>query len=41
VQRWFDTVRARPAVRRAYDRGYERMADSEAYQYLYGQTAES
>ncbi len=41
VQRWFDAVRARPAVRRAYDRGYERMADSEAYQYLYGQTAAS
>jgi GST-like protein len=41
VQRWFDAVRARPAVRRAYDRGYERMADSEAYQYLYGQTAGS
>ena len=41
VQRWFEDVRARPAVRRAYDRGYERMADSEAYQYLYGQTAES
>jgi len=41
VHRWFDAVRARPAVRRAYDRGYERMADSEAYQYLYGQTAES
>ena len=41
VQRWFEAVRARPAVRRAYDRGYERMADSEAYQYLYGQTAES
>jgi GST-like protein len=41
VKRWFDAVRARPAVRRAYDRGYERMADSEAYQYLYGQTAAS
>ena len=41
VQRWFDAVRARPAVRRAYDRGYERMADSEAYQFLYGQTAQS
>jgi GST-like protein len=41
VQRWFDAVRVRSAVRRAYDRGYERMADSEAYQYLYGQTAAS
>jgi GST-like protein len=41
VQRWFEAVRARPAVRRAYDRGYERMADSEAYQFLYGQTAQS
>jgi GSH-dependent disulfide-bond oxidoreductase len=41
VRRWFEAVRARPAVRRAYDRGFERMADAEAYQYLYGQTAGS
>jgi GST-like protein len=41
VQRWFETVRARPAVRRAYEIGHERMADAAAYRYLYGQTAES
>jgi GST-like protein len=41
VQRWFETVRARPAVRRAYEIGHERMADAEAYRYLYGQTAGS
>jgi GST-like protein len=41
LRRWFDAVRARSAVRRAYDRGYERMADSESYRYLYGQTADS
>jgi GST-like protein len=41
VQRWFETVRARPAVRRAYEIGHERMADAEAYRYLYGQTAAS
>ena len=41
VRRWFGTVRERPAVRRAYARGHERMADAEAYNYLYGQTADS
>jgi len=41
VQRWFETVRARPAVRRAYEIDHERMADAEAYRYLYGQTAGS
>jgi GSH-dependent disulfide-bond oxidoreductase len=41
VQRWFAAIRARPAVHRAYERGHERMADAEAYRYLYGQTAAS
>lgn len=41
VQRWFEAVRDRPAVRRAYDKGHERMADAAAYRYLYGQTAAS
>jgi len=39
VQRWFEAVNARPAVRRALALGYERHADREAYRYLYGQTA--
>jgi GST-like protein len=41
VQRWFEAMRARPGVRRAYEKGHERMADAQAYQYLYGQTAAS
>jgi GST-like protein len=41
IQRWFEAIRERPAVRRAYERGHERMADAEAYAYLYGQTAAS
>ena len=41
VQRWFESIRERPAVRRAYERGHERMADAAAYKYLYGQTAAS
>lgn len=41
VKRWFERVLDRPAVRRAYELGAERQADSEAYQYLYGQTARS
>jgi GSH-dependent disulfide-bond oxidoreductase len=41
LRRWFDAVRERPAVRRAYARGHERTADAEAYRYLYGQTAGS
>jgi GST-like protein len=41
VKRWFEAVRRRPAVRRAYAAGHERMADAEAYRYLYGQTADS
>ncbi len=41
VQRWFEVIRERPAVRRAYEKGHERMADAEAYKFLYGQTAQS
>jgi GSH-dependent disulfide-bond oxidoreductase len=41
VQRWFHVVRERAAVRRAYEKGHERMADAEAYRFLYGQTAQS
>ena len=41
VKRWFEAVRARPAVQRAYELGHEKAADNEAYRYLYGQTAES
>ena len=39
VQRWFEAVNARPAVRRALALGHERHANREAYRYLYGQTA--
>jgi GST-like protein len=39
VRRWFDAVRARPGVERGYARGHERMADKQAYEFLYGQTA--
>jgi GST-like protein len=41
LARWFAALRDRPAVRRACAAGPERMADREAYQYLYGQTAAS
>ena len=41
VARWFETMRGRPAVQRAYEIGHEKAADAEAYQYLYGQTAAS
>ena len=39
VQRWFEAVRARPGVERGYARGHERMADKQANEFLYGQTA--
>lgn len=39
VRRWFEAVRARPAVQRAHQLGQERHADREGYKYLYGQTA--
>jgi GSH-dependent disulfide-bond oxidoreductase len=41
VQRWFHAIRERAGVKRAYEKGHERMADAEAYRYLYGQTAQS
>jgi GST-like protein len=41
LKRWFAAVRDRPATRRAYDIGHVRMADAEAYRFLYGQTAQS
>lgn len=41
VAAWFERIRIRPAVERAYALGPERPADSEAYRYLYGQTARS
>jgi GST-like protein len=41
VQRWFATMRDRPAVRRAFEIGHERAADPDAYRYLYGQTAQT
>ena len=41
IAAWFERIRQRPAVRRAYAAGPERPADAEAYRYLYGQTARS
>lgn len=41
VKRWFETIRDRPAVQRAYAIGHEKAADEEAYCYLYGQSAKS
>lgn len=41
VKRWFGAVRERPATQRAYAAGHVRMADAEAYRFLYGQTADS
>lgn len=38
---WFERLRERPAVRRAYAIGHERHADAQAYRHLYGQTARS
>ena len=39
LRRWFETVGARPAVRRACELGQERPADAEAQRFLYGQSA--
>ncbi len=39
VQRWFETVRARPAVQRGFLLGNERQMDRAGYAFLYGQTA--
>ncbi|MCS6946350.1 MAG: glutathione S-transferase N-terminal domain-containing protein [Steroidobacteraceae bacterium] len=36
VARWFEAIKARPAVQRACAHGDERQADAEAYRYLYG-----
>jgi len=42
VKRWFETVKARPAVRRAVDIGNEyRSPDEDAKKVLFGQTAAS
>lgn len=41
VRAWFERIRDRPAVRRAYELGHEKAADPEAYRYLYEQTARS
>ena len=41
LERWFGAVRDRPATRRAYANGHVRMADAEAYRFLYGQTAQA
>jgi GST-like protein len=39
VQRWFEAVGARAAVKRGYALGHERAADQEGHKHLYGQTA--
>lgn len=39
VQRWFEAMRTRPGVHRAYEIGHEKSADREAYKFLYGQTS--
>jgi GST-like protein len=38
---WFERIRKRPAVERAYAIGEDLHADPAAYKYLYGQTARS
>jgi GST-like protein len=40
VARWFEAIRSRPAVQRVAAAGPERMADTEARHWLYGQTAD-
>jgi GST-like protein len=39
VKRWFEAIRERPAVQRAFALGHEKMVDRESYEILYGQTA--
>ena len=39
LRRWFDRIRARPAVQRGFALGNERLMDPEGYDFLYGQTA--
>ncbi len=45
LKRWFDTIRARPATKRAYDKGAEisvkPVMDEEAKKILFGQTADT
>ena len=41
LRRWFEAMRARPAVQRALALGHELHADREGYRFLYGQTAET
>ena len=40
VERWFEAIRVRPAVQRVTAVRQERMADTEARHWLYGQTAD-
>jgi len=39
LRRWFETVGARPGVRRGFALGHETQMDREGYRFLYGQTA--
>jgi GST-like protein len=41
VAAWFERIRLRPAVERAYAIGQDLHADADAYRFLYGQTARS
>ena len=41
VERWFNAIGARPAVKQAMKLKPERKADKEAYKFLYGQTADA
>ncbi|MEZ5459377.1 MAG: hypothetical protein R3E65_08740 [Steroidobacteraceae bacterium] len=41
VAAWFERIRLRPAVERAYAVGQDLHADADAYRFLYGQTARS
>jgi GST-like protein len=41
VAAWFERIRLRPAVERAYAIGQDLHADTDAYRFLYGQTARS
>ena len=45
LKRWFDTIRARPAVVRAYEKGAaissQPVVDEDARKFLFGQTAET
>ena len=45
LKRWFETIRARPAVKRAYEKGAaisaKPVVDDEARKFLFGQTADT